>query len=593
MTSIPHSLSESQLGPAERLLDLVLSSSAHLWHNRPGIHRAGVWRPAPHKKGRRRSPPIDQVKPGIFAPAAEALYGRLLDIYQLNPTLMAHFASYVLHETEWRDLKVACAALMLVQPHAGQPIRDEHGAVAFLDDDFRQIGAAMMLFYEPKSSKMLTPKALLRIAELLELPGIALLNRAAGFGDPGSKHPPLGRWTKTTQHWLSIREQNPKLLEGLVKAGYKETLKVLARKSGYKPHSQAFFELLGWKQKQAAKGHRSIGLQGLDLVKRAPFTGMSEAEICEKIVREKLTYKDVMGRLPANLGLTPAILVTVLPSLSDRELRILTPTLEQLDLLKEPAIRSRWEKAIASATDQRALHIAKNVQSKEIREKLEEAADRAVSNAISEATTEVDVHVMFLIDQSGSMQGAIETSIKVLSCILAGIPMERLHIASFNTMGIVLRPKAPNRAAVQHMLSGLHAMGGTVHGAALRALSIAGVRIPAEAQLLVIVVGDEAGENGAELAKVFDNFGYRPSAIALLLNLAPGAQRGHSIRGCCQHLRIPFHEITIDQFSDPYQVPRILKTLIESAGVALGEAAGATHWVEKVMATPLLQLSGV
>jgi hypothetical protein len=29
-------LSESQLGPAERLLDLVLHSSAHLWHNRRG-----------------------------------------------------------------------------------------------------------------------------------------------------------------------------------------------------------------------------------------------------------------------------------------------------------------------------------------------------------------------------------------------------------------------------------------------------------------------------------------------------------------------------------------------------------------------------
>jgi hypothetical protein len=585
-------LPESQLGPAERLLDVILSSSAHLWHNRPGLDVQGVWHPAPRKKNSRKARRLgeNRVTPGLFAPAAEALYGRLLDVYQLNAELMAHFASYVLKETEWRDLKVACAALMLVQPHAGQPVLDDKGAVAFLDDDHRQIGEAMMLFYEPKSTRMLSPKAILRVAELLELPGIATLNRAAGFGDPASRRPPLGRWAKAARLWLSVREQNFKLLEGLVKAGYKETIKAIARKAGYKPQSPAFFEILGWKQKQAEGGHRSVGLQGLQVVKRGPFTGMSEADICAHIVEKKLSYKEVVGRLPSSLGLTPAIMVTLLPSLSDRDLRILTPTLEQLELLNEPEIKARWDKAIAAATDQRSLHIARNVQSKDLREKLEEAADNAARKAVAEASTEADVHVMFLIDKSGSMQGAIEASKEALARILAGFPAEKVHIASFDTMGIVLRPKAPTRAAVQHMLSGLHAAGGTVHGAAVRALFKSGVRVPAGAQLLVIVVGDEAGENGPELAKAFDDHGYRPAALALLLNLASGASRGHSIRGCAQHLRIPFHEIAIEQFDDPYQVPRVLRALLESAGAAAGAPAGATNWVEKVMATPLLQM---
>jgi len=35
---------------------------------------------------------------------------------------------------------------------------------------------------------------------------------------------------------------------------------------------------------------------------------------------------------------------------------------------------SRWEKALASAEDQRSLHIAKNVKTKALRDKLEEAA---------------------------------------------------------------------------------------------------------------------------------------------------------------------------------------------------------------------------
>ena len=37
---------EDQMGPAERLLDLVLNSSAHLWHNRPGVDVDGTWHPA-------------------------------------------------------------------------------------------------------------------------------------------------------------------------------------------------------------------------------------------------------------------------------------------------------------------------------------------------------------------------------------------------------------------------------------------------------------------------------------------------------------------------------------------------------------------
>ena len=40
-----HPLPESQMGPAEKLLDLVLSSSAHLWHNRPGLDVGGTWQP--------------------------------------------------------------------------------------------------------------------------------------------------------------------------------------------------------------------------------------------------------------------------------------------------------------------------------------------------------------------------------------------------------------------------------------------------------------------------------------------------------------------------------------------------------------------
>jgi len=218
-------LPESQLGPAEKLLDLVLSSSAHLWHNRPGLDVGGVWYPRKDQKRNRALARGTPVASGLFVPAATSLYSRLLEIYQLNVDLMAHFASYALKETEWRDLKVACAALMLVQQRSGQPVHDDDGTVAFYDDDYRRIGEAMLLHYEQKSTRMMTPKAVLRVAELLETSDVAELNRLAGFSDPAAKKPALGRWKGAATRWLRVREANRPMLEGLVAAGYKETIK--------------------------------------------------------------------------------------------------------------------------------------------------------------------------------------------------------------------------------------------------------------------------------------------------------------------------------------------------------------------------------
>ncbi|WP_426749511.1 vWA domain-containing protein [Myxococcus sp. Y35] len=578
-------LPEAQHGPAERLLDLVLGGSAHLWHNRPGLDVNGTWYAAAHATPfqRERGRPV---RPGLFVPAAVKLYGQLLDIYKLNAELMAHFASYALTQTDWRDLKVATCALMLVQEHAGQPVRDEHGGIAFHDDDWRAIGEAMVLHYERKSTRMLTPKAVLRVAELLEHPDIARLNREAGFGDPASRKAPLGRWKRVASKWLAAREANLPMLQGLVKAGYKETLKKLARKAGYKPRTQGFFEVLGWKQKQCAQGHREVGLNGLTLVKRERFDGLSEAEICEWIDLERLSYKEVVGRLPKDVGLTPAIMAALLPSLSDRDLRLMTPTLEELGLMEDAAIRARWEKAVQTATDQRALNIAKNVRNESLRRKLEEASDNAARKAVEEATAETDVRVMFLIDKSGSMEGAIESSKEALARILAGFPMDKLHVAAFDTMGTVLRPKAANRVAVQHMLVGLKASGGTTHAAALHALHRDGVRIPGEAKLVVIVVGDEAGEPGDQLARAFRDLGYAVSALAMLVSVAHA--RGSTVRTCAAQLRVPFSEVNVDQFEDPYQVPRVLKALLDAPTMPGTSQSG---WVERVMRTPLLKVA--
>ena len=79
-TSAPraNALPENQLGPAERLLDVVLSSSAHLWHNRVGRNVEGAWQPLPGRAFEQRNWPSDvRFVAGDGQGAARILFDRV------------------------------------------------------------------------------------------------------------------------------------------------------------------------------------------------------------------------------------------------------------------------------------------------------------------------------------------------------------------------------------------------------------------------------------------------------------------------------------------------------------------------------------
>jgi hypothetical protein len=122
----------------------------------------------------------------------------------------------------------------------------------------------------------------------------------------------------------------------------------------------------------------------------------------------------------------------------------------------------------------------------------------------------------------------------------------------------------------------------------VRALHGAGVRFPDTARLVVIVVGDEAGEAGDQFARVFREVGYAPAAMAMMVSVAGHGARGNTVRTAATQLKVPFSEVQASSFDDPYQVTRVLKAFLD-APVAVG-AAPQQGWVERVMRTPLLEL---
>ncbi len=578
------------LGPAEKLVQLIINFPDHLWHNRPGVIRGGKWKAATRQeieahKTTGRLPGGEFRPPGPNPEAIERVYGTLADIWQANNELAARLASYVMKETDWRDMKVVCAAFLLVQSRAGEPITEEKDGrkvVLFHDDNYREVGEAMIKLYERGSNRMMNPKLIQRIGEVLSLPGVVTMNRTLSFGTPHKRKPFVGRYYHAVTDWLEFRETNLSLLEGLRKAGYASTVKNLARMVGYKPKSKRFFEVLGWKQKQAAEGHRSIGLTDLE-VRKLTFEGLSEQAICERILAEKLGWKQVMGMLPKALGLTPAICVALLDQFSDKDLAILTPTLEELGLLKHEPIKRRWQEALSRQEDQRTRNIARNIRDRETAQALEDAADTVVVKTVAQATKEADIHIMFIIDTSGSMQGAIETSKQALSMIVQGFPPEKLHIASFNTVGTLLKPRHYSAAGVQHMLKGIGASGGTVYGSAITAFREGGVSIPPQADLILFAVGDEAGEAGEQFARTIRDSGYAPKAIAHIVNVAANSSRGETVRAAAEALNLPYTEVNVEQFTDVYQVQRTLKAVLEAQPLRR-----KTALIEQIMQTELL-----
>jgi len=621
-------MEENSLGPAETIIQTIIQHSDHLYHGRPGIvvedarHKVGLrWDPVTHKEedgekvvyrlqkvGKKNhkvklgvlqgdgavknGAVVGQYRPaGLYPEVATWLYGQVAEVWKLDNEFAARWASFAFPQ-EHRDLKVVLAAFMLVQSRKGDPVLDE-GELAFHDDDYRNIGEAMMLLTR-KDKKDLNPKLLLRIHDLLSLPGIAAINRELGFGK-SARHPFYGRWPKAVQKWLRYREENPKMLEGLVKAGFRTTVVELARRTGYKPITPNFFELLRWKQKQAKDGRRVLAI-GKAVKAAETWAKLTETQICEKIVAEKPNWKRIVGLVPKKVGVTRAIVSAAIEAkaLSDKDLVILTPTIEDLGLMQVQDVRERWEAAVKASDDLRAANIAMNVKSKEVKNTLEEAADTAMKKAVEEVVRDIEVYVM--VDVSGSMQGAIEKAKVYISQFLQGFPPERLHVSVFNTSGRHVEIKHASKAGVTNAFRGIRAGGGTDYGAGIRVLQ--NIKPKAGSDVLFLFVGDEEAN---AFTRTVQASGLNPMAFGFVKTAPEGGAAGwryargyraEAVRKTASELGIPCFMIDENTFADVYAIPRTIKAIVAATPVDTTVARPVQKrvtLVDQILKTDLLQ----
>jgi hypothetical protein len=613
-------MANENLGPAERIINTLLAYSDHMVHNRAGIVVRDVtsvtgvrWSPAIWKleEGSKVVYRKDRVgvakkqktnlvrvgelsadgtipnvgrfmDPGLFTEVASWMYRQVAEVWKLDNEFAARWASYA-YAQEHKDLKVVLAAFMLVQNRKGDPVLD-NGKIAFHDEDFRDVGEAMVL---SDGAKYLDIKMLLRILDLLKLPEIAVINRELGFGN-STRNVFLGRFPKVAERWLRYREENPKILNGLIKKGFRTSVKRLAEAIKYKPVTAKFFKALRWKQVQAKDGHRTLAI-GEAVRAAETWKDLSEEAICERIVQTKPDFKRIIGLLPEEIGLTRAIMAAAIESgsLSNKDLVIYTPTLEELGLLQVPAIQGRWQEAVKKAEDQRAANIASRVKSKETQATLQEGADAAMQKAVEEVIRGIEVDI--LVDISSSMTGAIQKAKTYVTRFMPGFPLDKLHVAAFNTSGREVAIKHATAVGVENAFRGIKAEGGTDYGSGVMALR---KYKPAEGtDLIMIFVGDEDAPTNKEFSRAVRDSGLNPVAFGLIPVPSPEYGRASCVRDTAAKLGIPCFEIDEKTFDDPYAIPRTMRALIAAApvGVAAMKAATRVSLVDTILATELLQ----
>lgn len=516
-----------------------------------------------YRKPTRGRVPGTQVQPET----ATYWYKQIAAVYAMDQEFVARWASWAFEQSNL-DQKVALAAFLLVQPRKGAPVK-EGGEVLFHDVDYRDVGEAICLISRKKEG--IDAKLLLRIGKFLRIPGVADINRTLGY--TASKKPYLGRWPSVVCKWLSYREQNPRMLEGLVKAGFRTTVQQLARESGFKPSTENFYRILQWKQQQAPDGRRKIGL---DLtIEKTSWAGLSEKEICQAIQAERPSWKVVVGRL-GTAPLTRAILASAVEagSMSNADMLLLTPTLEEYGMLEVPSVKARWDAANAAPqTNQRTANIAKNVKGKELAEKLQDTASKAVAEVAKKAAVNVMLYVF--VDVSGSMTGSIPRAVEFLSRFIGGWPLENLQVFVFDTHGREVRIQHASKAGVQHAFAAFGPGGGTDYGAPIRAIT----RKPKEGQQAFLLF---VGDNDPDTHRTFETELAKANLNPLALGLLEVGQRlGQVVDRTAQKLNIPVLRVDHTMFNteDPYAVVTSLRALI---------SAGTKTLVDEILNTPLL-----
>lgn len=371
--------------------------------------------------------------------------GKYLDVAETfaklakeDPIFLAHFTSYAIGKLDSKDLKVVSTFFNSLSDADGTPfvVKEKDGNVynsEYKKPNFRVVSQAAIFHLEPK--------LVLRILQLA-----VKKESYGGFFSSGSH---FSKHLKTAvKKYLRYREENIKIVEGIVKSGLTRIYKNLYRFARISP-SLEVAGLLRWDQKD-----------GREIEKREvlSFEGLTDIEIAEKIRNEKITTHVALGALPDEIS--PVIALAVLEQATGNQAVILHSLWEEQGLLKDEEVRNLFEEKISTAKD--AIDRVERINSN-ISAETKKVMDNKKSEIRKKATGDIG-KVFVHIDISSSMDFAIDIA-KERGAIIAECvqnPEENFFWGAFNVRGFLIeKPKEFTQGAFMSKLYGLKANGMT------------------------------------------------------------------------------------------------------------------------------------
>lgn len=362
-----------------------------------------------------------------------------------DPIFLVHLTSYIVEKSDNKDLKAIITLVNALSDADGSPF--DSTDTELRKPNFRLVSHAAI--------QMLDPKQVRRIFELAGLKTSGkgrLIPRKFKIDNSVAVHIPRSL-RNAVRKYLRYREQTPNGINGIVKAGLKNIFIDLFRVSHTKPIPTTAIKLR-WIQKDGSVDKDDFNKSLFD------FKGLTDVQIAEKIVVEKISARAVLGAID---NLTPVIAVAILQVASGDEVVILTSMLEDSGILKDKEVQKVYKAKVKESKN--AIDRIKTFEAKVSREisgVLDEGRSEAKKKIFEEKVGKDIGNVFFHIDISGSMHTAIEWIKENSSAIIEMIPEDRFGWGCFNTSPIKLpKPTKYTSAGIKQVLYGRNASGGT------------------------------------------------------------------------------------------------------------------------------------
>lgn len=466
----------------------------------------------------------------------------LVSLAENDPLFLAHFTSYAVKKLDSKDLIMLTVFANSLSDADGTPFSP---GSKYKKPNLRLVSQAAI------QSEVFDPKLLKRMVE------IAKRKQKLGSKAQAASHFTHAMKTAVAKY-IKFREQNPKSLEGIRKAGLSKRFQYLYRAVRVRP-SKSAASLLGWRQGSLSNPNNPLQK---DVKKKEvfDFTGLSDLEIAEKIRREKIPVTSIV--LP-DRKLSPVIAAAMLEQASPNQAVIMRATFDKEGLLKDKETKKYFEQKIKGAS---ALDRVERINTS-IDKEVEEMLKRAKAENRKEEVGDLG-SVFIHIDISSSMSQALKEAVDVGSTFAEAIknPEKNFGWGTFNSNGTLLKnPDSFEKDAFKARLYGVHVGGNTNCLACYEHAMKKGFKTH--------VFITDGGHNGPNLTSMIETVGHhygKPSSV-VIVRVGSYDQR---LREAFQSCGIPVAELTPDKLKESALVSQVIRASIKGKSVILEEIMG-------------------